>query len=91
MRDAAKIIKGRKIAQHVNAMVVPGSGLVKQQAEQEGIDKIFKDWLIINKPVLLRWHHMLDDFKMRQSSEFAMFSVALRELKLLCLNCDTTK
>ena len=43
LRDAAKIIKGKKIAQHVNAMVVPGSGLVKQQAEQEGIDKIFKE------------------------------------------------
>ena len=43
LRDAAKIIKGKKIAQHVNAMVVPGSGLVKQQAEEEGIDKIFKD------------------------------------------------
>tara|TARA_B100000029_G_scaffold2421_1_gene2955 strand:+ start:1286 stop:2689 length:1404 start_codon:yes stop_codon:yes gene_type:complete len=39
--DAAKIIKGKKIAQHINAMVVPGSGLVKQQAEQQGIDKIF--------------------------------------------------
>jgi len=43
LRDAAKIVEGRKIAQHVNAMVVPGSGLVKQQAEEEGIDKIFKD------------------------------------------------
>ena len=43
LRDAAKIVKGKKIAQHVNAMVVPGSGLVKQQAEQEGIDKIFKE------------------------------------------------
>ena len=43
LRDAAKILKGKKIAQHVNAMVVPGSGLVKQQAEEEGIDKIFKD------------------------------------------------
>jgi len=43
LRDAAKIIKGKKVAQHVNAMVVPGSGLVKQQAEEEGIDKIFKD------------------------------------------------
>ena len=43
LRDAAKILKGKKIAQHVNAMVVPGSGLVKQQAEQEGIDKIFKE------------------------------------------------
>ena len=43
LRDAAKILKGKKIAQHVNAMVVPGSGLVKQQAEEEGIDKVFKD------------------------------------------------
>ena len=43
LRDAAKIVKGRKVSQHVNAMIVPGSGLVKQQAEEEGIDKIFKD------------------------------------------------
>ena len=43
LRDAAKIIKGKKVAQHVGAMVVPGSGLVKQQAEEEGIDKVFKD------------------------------------------------
>ena len=43
LRDAAKILKGKKIAKHVSAMVVPGSGLVKQQAEQEGIDKIFKE------------------------------------------------
>jgi len=43
LRDAAKIIKGKRIAQHINAMVVPGSGLVKQQAEEEGIDKVFKD------------------------------------------------
>ena len=41
LRDAAKIIKGKKIADHVDAMVVPGSGLVKQQAEAEGIDKVF--------------------------------------------------
>jgi len=43
LREAAKILKGKKVAQHVNAMVVPGSGLVKQQAEEEGIDKVFKD------------------------------------------------
>ena len=43
LRDAAKIVKGKKIASHVNAMVVPGSGLVKQQAEEEGIDIIFKE------------------------------------------------
>ena len=43
LRDAAKILKGKKIAKHVNAMVVPGSGLVKQQAEEEGLDKVFKE------------------------------------------------
>jgi len=43
LRDAAKILKGKKVAKHINAMVVPGSGLVKRQAEEEGIDKVFKD------------------------------------------------
>jgi len=43
LREAAKLLKDRKIAKHVNAMVVPGSGLVKNQAEQEGLDKIFKN------------------------------------------------
>ena len=43
LRDAAKIIRNKKVAEHVYAMVVPGSGLVKQQAEQEGLDKVFKD------------------------------------------------
>ena len=42
MRAAAAIAKGKHIAMNVKlAMVVPGSGLVKQQAEQEGLDKIF--------------------------------------------------
>ena len=43
LRDAAKIIRNKKVAQHVYAMVVPGSGLVKHQAEQEGLDKVFKE------------------------------------------------
>ena len=43
IRAAAKIIKDKKIASHVNAIIVPGSGLVKEQAEQEGLDKIFID------------------------------------------------
>ena len=43
LRDAAKIVRGKKVAKNVNAMVVPGSGLVKQQAEEEKIDKVFKD------------------------------------------------
>ena len=41
LRAAAAIAKGRKVASHVNAMVVPGSGLVKAQAEEEGLDQIF--------------------------------------------------
>jgi len=43
LRDVAKIVKGKKVANHVKAMIVPGSGLVKQQAEEEKIDKVFKD------------------------------------------------
>jgi 3-isopropylmalate/(R)-2-methylmalate dehydratase large subunit len=41
LREAAKVAKGRKVASHVNALVVPGSGLVKHQAEEEGLDRIF--------------------------------------------------
>jgi 3-isopropylmalate/(R)-2-methylmalate dehydratase large subunit len=44
LREAAAVVKGKKKAANVKlAMVVPGSGLVKQQAEQEGLDKIFLD------------------------------------------------
>jgi 3-isopropylmalate/(R)-2-methylmalate dehydratase large subunit len=42
LRAAAKIVEGRHVHDRVNAMVVPGSGLVKMQAEAEGLDKIFK-------------------------------------------------
>lgn len=44
LRAAAKVVKGRHIAANIKlAMVVPGSGLVKYQAEQEGLDKIFRE------------------------------------------------
>ena len=43
LRVAAELLKGKKIAKNVSAMVVPGSGLVKEQAEKEGLDKIFKE------------------------------------------------
>jgi 3-isopropylmalate/(R)-2-methylmalate dehydratase large subunit len=44
LRAAAEVVKGRQVAANIKlAMVVPGSGLVKQQAEQEGLDKIFLD------------------------------------------------
>ena len=41
LREVAKVVEGKKVI--VNSMIVPGSGLVKQQAEQEGIDKILID------------------------------------------------
>lgn len=48
LRAAAAIVAGRHVAPHVRAMVVPGSGLVKRQAENEGLDVIFRragfDW-----------------------------------------------
>jgi 3-isopropylmalate dehydratase large subunit len=43
LRAAAEIVKGRKVASTLTAMVVPGSGLVKMQAEQEGLDKVFTE------------------------------------------------
>ncbi len=41
LRAAAKLVDGRTVSANVNAMIVPGSGLVKEQAEAEGLDKIF--------------------------------------------------
>jgi 3-isopropylmalate/(R)-2-methylmalate dehydratase large subunit len=43
LRAAAEVVKGRKVASTVSAMVVPGSNLVKAEAEAEGLDKIFID------------------------------------------------
>ncbi len=43
MRAAAHVVAGRRVAPGVRAMVVPGSGLVKWQAEQEGLDRVFLD------------------------------------------------
>ncbi len=48
LREVAKIVEGKRVAESVNAMIVPGSGIVKMQAEAEGLDKIFRaagfDW-----------------------------------------------
>ena len=43
LRAAAEVVRGRKVAPTVHAMVVPGSGLVKHQAEEEGLDRVFID------------------------------------------------
>ncbi|HEU4702615.1 MAG TPA: 3-isopropylmalate dehydratase large subunit [Conexibacter sp.] len=50
LRAAAEVVKGRKVAAGVNAMVVPGSQQVRAQAEREGLDEVFKaagfDWRV---------------------------------------------
>ena len=43
LRAAARIVEGRRVADGVQALVVPGSGLVKLQAEEEGLDRVFRD------------------------------------------------
>jgi 3-isopropylmalate/(R)-2-methylmalate dehydratase large subunit len=43
LRSAAAVVHGRRVAAGVEAWVVPGSGLVKAQAEAEGLDRVFKD------------------------------------------------
>jgi 3-isopropylmalate/(R)-2-methylmalate dehydratase large subunit len=43
LREVARIVEGKQVNANVSAMIVPGSGLVKAQAEAEGLDKIFKD------------------------------------------------
>ena len=43
LREVAALAKGRKVADSVRAMIVPGSGLVKEQAEEEGLDRVFTE------------------------------------------------
>ncbi len=43
LRAAAAVARGRRVAAGVRAMVVPGSGIVKQQAEAEGLDRVFAE------------------------------------------------
>ncbi|HLW26188.1 MAG TPA: 3-isopropylmalate dehydratase large subunit [Kiloniellales bacterium] len=43
LREVAQVVEGRRVAENVYAMIVPGSGLVKEQAESEGLDRIFRE------------------------------------------------
>jgi 3-isopropylmalate/(R)-2-methylmalate dehydratase large subunit len=43
LRSAAAVVKGYRVAQNVHALVVPGSGQVKRQAESEGLDRVFRE------------------------------------------------
>jgi len=52
------------------------------------LDVVLDKWMKVNEQPITRWQHILSDFKIGQAHEFAMFSVALRELMLLSLNCE---
>ena len=54
-------------------------------------DTIIAQWIEMNKSLLVRWFQMLADFKTSKNHEFAKFSVALRELNLMILNCEGQK
>jgi 3-isopropylmalate/(R)-2-methylmalate dehydratase large subunit len=43
LREAARLLKGRKVAQSVRVLVVPGSQQIKKQAEAEGLDRVFRE------------------------------------------------
>ena len=43
LREAARVVAGKRVHASVGAMVVPGSGLVKLQAEEEGLDRVFRE------------------------------------------------
>ncbi|MDO6426901.1 NAD-glutamate dehydrogenase [Thalassotalea sp. 1_MG-2023] len=68
------------------------TGVILRTDEQcEDVETLLDSWFDAYEQPLSRWQHILDDFRIGQTHEFAKFSVALRELMLLSLNCDPTK
>jgi glutamate dehydrogenase len=68
------------------------TSVILRTDEKSGeVSKLLDGWFEHNIHPLERWQHMLDDFRVGQTHEFAKFSVALRELMLLSLNCDPNK
>ncbi|WP_261817375.1 NAD-glutamate dehydrogenase [Vibrio gallicus] len=57
----------------------------------DSVEQTIENWMHINKEALSRWENTLKEFKVGKVHEFAKFSVALRELMLLNLNCEATK
>ena len=55
------------------------------------VDEMLEAWFEASAQPLERWQHILAEFRMGKTHEFAKFSVALRELMLLSLHCDTVK
>jgi glutamate dehydrogenase len=57
-------------------------------AQFADLEQLLLEWIDVNGQPVERWRHILADFKVGQSHDFAKFSVALRELMLLSLNCQ---
>lgn len=60
--------------------------LLKQQTEPKDADEVLANWMETNEEALSRWNHMMSEFKLGDTHEFAKFSVAMRELMLLSTN-----
>ncbi|RQW63559.1 NAD-glutamate dehydrogenase [Vibrio viridaestus] len=71
----------------LTSKVMNCASLDKEHAELE----VLESWISENKKALLRWDNILNEFKVGSVHEFAKFSVALRELALLNLNCTTNQ
>ena len=65
--------------------------ILRNDAQGQDVEAMLDNWFESNAQPLGRWQHILDDFRIGQTHEFAKFSVALRELMLLSLNCDPAK
>ena len=63
-------------------------GILKHHTEGNTAEEILDKWINEHQFLLERWYHMMAEFKTSSTHEFAKFSVALRELGLLSLNCD---
>jgi glutamate dehydrogenase len=59
--------------------------------DKTDVETMIENWIETNDQPLSRWRQILTDFRIGQTHEFAKFSVALRELMLLSLNCDPAK
>jgi glutamate dehydrogenase len=65
--------------------------ILRTDLKGKNVEAMLDSWFDSNEQPLERWNHILDDFRIGQTHEFAKFSVALRELMLLSLNCDPSK
>ncbi|WP_206485601.1 NAD-glutamate dehydrogenase [Thalassotalea sp. G2M2-11] len=67
------------------------SVILRCDEKSEDVEAMLENWFSANELPLKRWNHILDEFRIGQTHDFAKFSVALRELMLLSLNCDPSK